>query len=175
MISRAARFAIALFVLAADRATKFWIEQNVGPFDTLAVIPGVFNIIHAQNRGAAFGFLNQTEGPLRAILLIGVSSAVMLFLAYELWRLPRGSFSDSQGGSFVNLPIVAIALILGGAAGNLFDRVARGSVTDFLQVFIGSYEWPSFNVADSAITIGAICLMLSLLRFPSQSEAKHVS
>lgn len=156
MMSRAARFAIAASVLLFDRLSKFWIEQHVSAFDTLPVLPGVFHIIHAQNRGAAFGVLNDHQGPLRAILLIGVAAAVMAFVAVQLWRFPKGGWVPGH------VTPVALALVLGGAAGNLYDRIVRGSVTDFLQVFIGPYEWPSFNVADSAITIGAGLLILTL-------------
>jgi len=156
MISRAARFGISTALFACDRLTKSWIEKSLDSWDTLVVIPGFFNIIHAQNRGAAFGVMNQSEGPLRTFLLVGVSCAVMLFVAVQLWRLPKGGW---PAGS---LTPVALAMVLGGAAGNLYDRILRGSVTDFLQFFIGSFEWPSFNVADSAITVGAGLLMLSL-------------
>lgn len=156
MISRAARFGISSGLFALDRLTKYWIEQSLDSWDTIAVIPGVFNIIHAQNRGAAFGVMNQSEGPLRTFLLVGVSFAVMLFVAVQLWRLPKGGWPPG------NLTPVALSMVLGGAAGNLYDRILRGSVTDFLQFFIGRFEWPSFNVADSAITVGAGLLMISL-------------
>jgi len=163
MISRPARFGISAAVWILDRVTKYWIEQNVGAWDVHVVIPGVFNIVHTRNRGAAFGFLNQGEGMWRTLVLVGVSLAVMVFVAIQLWRLPRNVW---PGGSAAP---VALALVLGGAAGNLFDRTMRGSVTDFLQVFIGPYEWPSFNVADSAISIGAGLLILSLWRAREQA------
>jgi signal peptidase II len=156
MISRVARFGISGLLLVLDRLTKYWIETKLDSWDTIVVIPGVFNIIHAQNRGAAFGVMNQSEGPLRTFLLVGVSFAVMVFVAVQLWRIPKGSWPPG------NVAPVALAVVLGGAAGNLYDRILRGSVTDFLQFFIGSFEWPSFNVADSAITIGAGLLMFSL-------------
>ena len=163
MIERGVRFAISGAVFAADRGSKYWIEQNVSAFDSLSVIPGVMNIIHAQNRGAAFGFMNQSEGPLRSFLLVGVSSVILAYVAVQLWRMPKQMWP--QG----NLAAAALALVFGGALGNLFDRVWRGSVTDFLQVFIGSYEWPSFNVADSAITVGALLLFYALWRAQPQA------
>jgi len=156
MISRPARFAIAAAVVVLDRLTKYWIETGLGAFDTITVIPGVFNIIHAQNRGAAFGIFNQTEGALRLLLLVGVSGVVMIYVAYQLWQMPKGAWPSGP------IPPLALSLVLGGALGNLWDRVVRGSVTDFLQVFIGSYEWPAFNVADSAISVGAVLLLLRL-------------
>ncbi|MBL8174574.1 MAG: signal peptidase II [Bryobacterales bacterium] len=156
MIQRGARFAISGAIFAADRASKFWIEQNLTAFDSLTVIPGVCNIVHTQNRGAAFGFLNQADGPLRAFLLIGLSSAILVYVAVQLWRMPKQMWPQHS------LAAAALALVFGGASGNLYDRFVRGSVTDFLQVFIGSYEWPSFNVADSAISIGACLLFFTL-------------
>jgi len=158
MISRLARFGISAAVLVFDRLSKSWIEQNVSVWDTHVIIPRVFNIVHAQNRGAAFGFLNQSDGLWRLAILVGVALAVMVFLAVQLWRLPRTAWPPT------NAAAAALGLVLGGAAGNLYDRVARGSVTDFLQVFIGSYEWPSFNVADSAISVGACLLVLEMWR-----------
>jgi signal peptidase II len=158
MISRAARFSIAALVAAADRLSKYWIEANVTPWDTHPVIPGIFNIVHTQNKGAAFGMLASADGAWRMILLVGVALAVMAFVAVQLWRMPRGGWPPT------NLVAVPLSMMLGGAAGNLYDRIFRGSVTDFLQVFIGSYEWPSFNVADSAISVGAVLLLVSFWR-----------
>ena len=163
MISRTARFAISAAVVGVDRVTKYWIDHNVSPWDTHVVIPQVFNIVHTQNRGAAFGVLNNGEGAWRTAILIGVSSLVAIFIASQLWRLPRTSWPNT------NVTPVALGLLLGGAAGNLFDRIAYGSVTDFLQVFIGSYEWPSFNAADSAISIGACLLILEMWRTRHQT------
>lgn len=165
MISRPLRFGIAALVFVADRLSKFWIESNVSAWDTFAVIPGVFNIVHAQNKGAAFGFLAQSEGSLRTLVLICVSALVMSFVGTQLWRLPAPGWPSG------NLTPMALGLVLGGAIGNLFDRIWRGSVTDFLQVFIGSYEWPCFNVADSAISIGAVLLILTMWRSPHEAEA----
>ncbi len=163
MISRTARFSLAACVLAADRLSKHWIEQNVGAWDTLVVIPNVFQIIHTENRGAAFGFLANSDSAWRDVILVGVSSLVMIFVAVQLWRMPKDTWPDSSRVA------VALGLVLGGAAGNLFDRIWRGSVTDFLQVFIGSYEWPSFNVADSAISTGAVLLILVIWRTRRQA------
>lgn len=154
MIRRAARFGIAAAVAVLDRLSKYWIETNMTPWDSYPVIPGVFNIVNTQNRGAAFGVL-ATAGEWRQFFLVGVSVAVMIFVAVQLWRMPKGSWPAS------NMVAVPLSLMLGGALGNLYDRIFRGSVTDFLQVFLGSYEWPSFNVADSAISVGAVLLLAS--------------
>lgn len=151
-------FAIAALVFALDRATKWWIENSVSALDTLVIIPGIFNIVHAQNRGAAFGILSDSHEAWRNLVLVGVSCGVMLYVASLLWQPARAGFGPGR------TPVIALSLVLGGALGNLYDRIVRGSVTDFLQVFIGSYEWPSFNVADTAISIGAGLLILTLWR-----------
>ncbi|MBI3208360.1 MAG: signal peptidase II [Candidatus Solibacter usitatus] len=155
MISRRARVGIAAAILILDRLTKAWIEQTFSVWDIRVVIPGVFNIVHTQNRGAAFGFLNQSDGWWRMAILIGISSLVSIFVAVQLWRFPKGGWPEKNSAAF------GLSLMMGGALGNLMDRIMRGTVTDFLQVFIGSYEWPSFNVADSAICVGAGLLLVA--------------
>jgi len=158
MISRSLRFGISALVFFADRLSKYWIESNVSSWDTLPIVQGFINIVNAQNRGAAFGFMSQAEGHWRTLILICVSAIVMSFVAVQLWKLP------AKGWPTGNWTPVALSLVLGGAVGNLYDRIWRGSVTDFIQVFIGPFEWPSFNVADSAISVGAVMLILVLWR-----------
>jgi signal peptidase II len=109
--------------------------------------------------------LSDAPDGLREFLLIGVSLAVMGLIIWMLIQAVRGA-TPSTGWTRI-----ALGLVLGGAAGNLYDRIVSGSVTDFIQVFIGSYEWPSFNVADSAITVGAVLLGLDMLR--SRGERKQ--
>lgn len=147
-------FLLAASVFVLDRVTKLAIEARVSMWDTIVLIPGVLNIVYTRNRGAAFGIFANAPDGWRQLLLIGVSLAVMGLIVWMIWQ--------SRGGPA--LPLVALGLVLGGAAGNLFDRVASGSVTDFIQVFLGSYEWPSFNVADSAITVGALLLGWDMIR-----------
>jgi signal peptidase II len=146
---------IILLVVILDRVSKLYIRTSFAPWDVTVVIPRVFNIVHAENPGAAFSMLAEAPPIMRAVLLVGVSTGVMAIVGVMLWRLPRNA-----GG----LMATSLALVFGGAFGNLWDRVLRGSVTDFVQVLIGSYEFPAFNVADSAITIGAALLLLDLLR-----------
>ena len=137
-------------IVALDRITKVVIEQKVALWDTIPVIPGILNIVYTRNRGAAFGLLNDAPEYLRKFLLIGVSLVILGYIVRMLW---------TQAASRA-----ALTLVLGGAVGNLYDRIVYGSVTDFIQVFLGSYEWPSFNVADSAICIGAGLLALEIFR-----------
>jgi len=150
------RSAIIIFVVVMlDRVSKLYIRSSYAEWDVTVVIPQIFNIVHAENPGAAFSMLAGAPPIVRAVLLIGVSLVVMTIVGVMLWRLPKNS------GALLS---TSLALVFGGAFGNLWDRVFRGSVTDFLQVFIGSYEFPAFNVADSAITIGAALLVIDLLR-----------
>lgn len=144
-------------VVLVDFLTKTYIRTSFGPYDTRVVIARVFNIDHSENPGAAFGMLAES-GPWRSLVLVGVSVVMLGMIGYLLWRPRAGSAANSD------LAQIALALVFGGALGNVLDRVFRGTVTDFLQVFIGSYEFPSFNTADSAITIGACLLILDLWR-----------
>jgi signal peptidase II len=155
-LRRLGPYLIALAVFALDRFTKHLIETRVTLWDSIPVLPGIFYIVHTRNRGAAFGMLNDSTHPLRTLLLIGVSTIVLIAIGFVIWNPPRWGFSTSR------LALAGLALVLGGALGNVYDRVLAGSVTDFLQVFIGSYEFPSFNVADSAITVGSGLLLIEL-------------
>lgn len=162
MTPRAAGFLTAAVVFVLDRVTKVIVDQRLGAWDTIPLIPGIFNLVHAENRGAAFSLLADAPEQLRRAVLVGLSAAVLAFLLVMIWRLA------SPTRWLVWFPL---GLVLGGAVGNLYDRVLRGSVTDFLQVFLGSYEWPSFNVADSAISVGACLILLEMW----MSRARHVS
>jgi len=146
---------IAIVVLL-DRVSKLWIVNHFSPWDMYVIIPGVFNIVHAENPGAAFGVLSEGHPLLRAIVLVGISTVVLIFVGRLLWFAPDSATFEPP------LLRISLALVFGGALGNLADRVLRGKVTDFVQVFIGSYEFPAFNVADSAITIGAALLIIGL-------------
>lgn len=157
---------VALVVFLLDRGSKLWIQANVGPLDTIAVIPNVFNIVYARNRGAAFGMMSTAPEWARVSVLIGLSLAILGFICWMLWQATRLGQLASLTQRW------ALSLVLGGAIGNLHDRILEGSVTDFLQVFFGSYEYPSFNVADSAIFVGAVLMGYELI---FQKENKGVS
>lgn len=149
-------FLITLAVLAADRVTKYLIETRVADWEIHPVIPGLFQIVHTRNTGIAFGlFAGESDGA-GSKLLLGATSLVMGFIAWMLWHATRPGSKEHwtlRG---------ALALVLGGALGNLYDRVAFGSVTDFFDFFWGPHHFPVFNVADSAITVGAGLLLLNL-------------
>jgi signal peptidase II len=146
--------AIMAAVVILDRLTKLYIQTAFGPYDTIPVIPNVFNIVHVENPGAAFGFLSDAPSEWRSLVLLLASGVITVIVAVMLFR--PGPIKETALTRF------GLAIVLGGALGNLWDRLFRGTVTDFLQVFIGPYEYPSFNIADSAVCIGAGCLILDL-------------
>jgi signal peptidase II len=140
---------LSLFIIVADRVTKWLASTRIALGDHLVVIPRVFAISHVENPGAAFSLFNDSSSPERVrwmLLLFSVIAAVAVLIA--LFRL----------GKQLNATAVALALILGGALGNAWDRFRFGFVIDFLEVHIIHYHWPDFNVADSAIVIGGILL-----------------
>ncbi len=157
---------VSLAVLAADRATKFAVERT-SPFFRHSVVSDIVVLVHAQNPGIAFSFFSNSRSPWLAPLLIASSLAVMVLL---VWMIVTGR----AGGALAQC---GLALILGGAAGNALDRAMHGGVTDFLEVRLWTYIWPAFNVADSAITIGAILVLFELLfagrQHASYSERAH--
>ena len=151
---RVKAYGTAAGVLVLDRISKWIVESNVSALDTVRVIPGLFNIVHSENRGMAFGIMNDSTYEWRTTLLIVLSAAAVVFVAAMLWnarRLDRYSFWG-------------LTLILGGAAGNVLDRAVWGRVTDFLDFYIDEHHWHTINVADSAIVIGSGLLLIDLLR-----------
>lgn len=145
---------ISAVILAADRATKIWIASHIGIGDAIPVVPGVLRLTHWLNDGAAFSLFADTASPQKvrwALVIFTCVAALAVLVA--LVRL----------GSRITLSTVSLALILGGALGNVHDRIAYGSVVDFIEVHIFSYHWPDFNVADSAIVTGACLLLLDSL------------
>jgi signal peptidase II len=142
---------IAALVVLFDRLSKLWIVHHVRPGYAITVIPGVFRITHVLNTGAAFSLFADSLSPLSII-------AVIIVLVM-LWRTGRA----------ITLTGFALALILGGAVGNLYDRLRLSFVIDFLEVRIVHYHWPDFNVADSCIVIGACLLIIEIFR-PQPTE-----
>lgn len=161
--ARAMMYGLAGAVFAVDRLTKWIIETRVSFYDNHVVIPGFFDIVHSENQGAAFGLFAQSTSELRTVLLTGFSVVALVALVVMLWRTSRLDRKTA----------IALALILGGALGNVFDRVRWGTVTDFLLFYIGSYQWPAFNAADSAIVIGSGLLLLDVLKFKRQPAHTH--
>jgi signal peptidase II len=158
-------FLIAAVVVLLDRFSKGLIKTRITAYDTITVIPGLFNIVHTENPGIAFGMLANASGAWRDVLLIGFSAVVLIAISIMLLR------PASRRDSILR---TALALILGGACGNLYDRIVNGTVTDFVEVHAGQHYFPAFNVADSAITVGA-CLLLLDMWWAKERKVSHVS
>jgi len=144
---------IALLVVVADRLAKWLVATHIALHDSLVVIHGFFRLTHVQNRGAAFGLFDDTPGDGKLVFLILFSLLALGVVAVLLWKNSHA----------FNLTGVALSLVLGGALGNLWDRLVERHVVDFLDFNLGTYHWPAFNVADSAIVIGALLLLSELL------------
>ncbi len=142
---------LAAVILVLDQITKIWIESNLALGETRIIIPGFFNLVHVLNKGAAFGFLADLEDPLRTYFFIAATGLAMVLVIYLLRTVQRRDYYLFS----------ALGLILGGALGNMVDRIRLGQVIDFLDFHLGSHHWPAFNVADVAISIGAILLIIS--------------
>ena len=153
-MSRSTSFLIAVLVLFADQLSKMLVIARVDAYATVVIIPGALNIIRSANRGIAFGILSDSSSPWTKLGLIVLASVVMVFIGGLLWKT-----SGMPGATRMGL---AMVLVMGGAAGNLLDRLLRGEVTDFLDFYVGRYHWYTFNVADAAITIGAALVLLDV-------------
>ena len=146
-------FVIAALVFLLDRISKYLVAQNIALYDSISIIPGFFRLTHVQNRGAAFGIFDESPSEWKVWMLIIFSLAALIIVTVLLWK---NSFALTATG-------VALSLVLGGAAGNLWDRLVAGRVTDFLLFYVGQHIWPAFNVADSAIVCGALLLVAEIL------------
>ncbi|MGC2696985.1 MAG: signal peptidase II [Candidatus Angelobacter sp.] len=145
---------LAVVVFLLDRSTKLVVIRHIELDDSVSIIPGLFRLTHLENPGAAFSLFAESSAPFRIALLVAVSAAALAVVSFLLWKR-RDDFSVTT---------VALSLIMGGALGNLWDRLADGKVTDFLDFYIGPHHWPPFNMADSAIVVGALLLMARMLR-----------
>ncbi len=144
---------LTLGIVLLDRATKAWFESQTLEGWRHELIHHFVYLVHSRNPGMAFGVLSDSASTGTRLLLIAGSVVVIGVLAWLLVRSESGGALNAAG----------LALLLGGAAGNVTDRIFHGAVTDFFEVWFGSYHYPAFNVADSAITIGAILILLEVL------------
>src|SRR5580658_4175695 len=161
--ARAFYLLIALIVLLLDRWTKHVVAQRIRLYAHIQVIPGFFQLTHTENTGAAFSLFADSSAPWKTGLLIAFSGIALVVVSVLLWKNERAHVATGVG----------LALIMGGALGNLWDRLARGRVIDFLLFYFKRYQWPVFNLADSAIVIGAGLLVLEIL-FHKSSESVEV-
>ena len=159
--ARAAHFLLALLVIFLDRWTKRLVAARIAMYSHIQIIPGFFRLTHTENTGAAFSLFADSPAPWKTALLIGFSAVAMVIVSFLLWKQSRPLTSTG----------IALSLILGGAVGNLWDRVASGRVVDFLLFYVKQYQWPVFNLADSCIVVGACLLVLEILfTHPKVSE-----
>lgn len=147
-------------VVVLDRLTKWIIAQNIMPNDSVDVIPGLFRLTHVQNQGAAFGLFSDSPSEWKVAMLILFSVAALAVVSALLWK----------NGNAMNTTAIALSLVFGGALGNLWDRVASGRVIDFLDFYIGRHHWPAFNIADSAIVVGALLLLSEIFLAPQEEK-----
>lgn len=154
---------IALVVVVLDQLTKLWVQKSLVLYTVRPVIPDYFNIVHVLNRGAAFGFLNRSDIRWQTYFFFAATALAVLIINHLL-RMTR----DDD-----HLLVVGLGMILGGAVGNLIDRIKTGEVVDFLDFYWRSYHWPAFNVADSFIFLGSMALLVAFyhLRRPPTRES----
>ncbi len=151
---------LTLFIVVADRATKALIESRTTEGWHYELIRNFIYFVHSKNPGIAFSMFANSQSPWLRIALIVLS---LIFIAALAWLLVASK-------SVTWRSLAGLSLLIGGAAGNLTDRIIHGAVTDFFEVWIGSYRYPAFNVADSAITIGAILVLLDVLFPPRKAD-----
>lgn len=153
---------IVVIIVVLDQVTKLWIDGSMALHASFPVIDGFFNITYVRNPGAAFGFLASAAPVFRTLFFLAVTVAAIVLILYYLYKTPfRGPFLT-----------ISLALILAGALGNMIDRVRLGEVIDFLDVYLGTAHWPAFNVADSAICVGAAILFWVMVKDGKAREAE---
>jgi len=163
-VMRKWHLAIAASVVLLDRLSKWLVAKGIVLHETIQIIPGFFRFTHVENSGAAFGLFAESASQWKLAALILFSLVALAVVMILLWR---NSYALTSTG-------VGLSLILGGALGNLWDRIFDGHVVDFLEFYLGPYHWPAFNVADSAIVIGALLLMSEILFAKSAQRDEKV-
>jgi signal peptidase II len=151
--ARAAHFLLALVVILLDHWTKRLAASRIALYDHVQIIPGFFRLTHTENSGAAFSLFADHPTHWKTGMLIAFSVVAMAIVFVLLWKQTRA----------LTVSGIALSLILGGAAGNLWDRLVSGHVVDFLLFYVKQYQWPVFNLADSSIVVGAGLLILEIL------------
>lgn len=142
---------LVLLVVGLDQLTKLWIVKSFLLYESLEVIPGFLNLTYLTNKGAAFGFLAGVTSAWRHYFFLVLASVALVLLVVAWFRMRKDHLFYGP----------ALALIAGGAIGNVIDRVRLGAVVDFLDFYVGGHHWPAFNVADSAITVGVVLFLVT--------------
>ncbi|HEX9637162.1 MAG TPA: signal peptidase II [Acidobacteriota bacterium] len=157
-------YALAALVVLLDQAAKWWAVELLEPRGSIRVVPELLDLVCVRNRGVAFGLFNDGDRPWQAWVLGGFALVAMALILRMVQQLPASASRSLTG----------FALIFGGAAGNLIDRIRIGEVIDFVYIYYRQWHWPAFNVADSAICVGVGLLLLDMLR-PAPAGVEHVS
>ena len=163
--ARASHFLLALVVILLDHRTKRLAASRIALYDHVQIIPGFFRLTHTENSGAAFSLFADHPAHWKTGMLIAFSVVAMAIVFVLLWKQTRT----------LTVSGIALSLILGGAAGNLWDRLTTGHVVDFLLFYVKQYQWPVFNLADSSIVVGAGLLILEILFHKSTSDEHPAS
>ena len=143
-------FIILLALLGLDQLSKLLVVASLDLYEVRPLVPGFFNLVHVTNKGAAFSMFASVDSPLRHYFFVAVNSAAFLGLTIAAWKMSAQHL----------LYRVSFAMIAAGALGNLIDRLRFGAVIDFLDFYVGTFHWPAFNVADSAICLGVVVLLV---------------
>lgn len=151
--ARTSYLLVAVIVVLLDRWTKHLVAQRIALYQHIQIIPGFFRLTHTENTGAAFSLFADSTAPWKTGLLIAFSVVALMVVGLLLWKNNHAHLATGVG----------LSLIMGGALGNLWDRASSGRVVDFLLFYIRRYQWPVFNLADSAIVIGAGLLILEIV------------
>ena len=151
--ARAFYLLIVFVVVVLDRWSKHIVAQRIPLYSHIQVIPGFFRLTHTENTGAAFSLFADSPAPWKTAMLIAFSGIALVVVGVLLWKNHPAHLATGIG----------LSLIMGGALGNLWDRLIRGRVVDFLLFYVKQYQWPVFNLADSAIVIGAGLLVLEIV------------
>jgi signal peptidase II len=155
----------ALVVIILDQASKLLIARTTGYYQSTPVIRGFMNLVHVRNRGMAFGLMNRPDAGVFFYFLIAITIIAILLILFWFARIKHEE----------RRLLFGLSLILGGAIGNLIDRIRIREVIDFVDVFIGSHHWPAFNVADSAITVGTLWIAWNIIFSRTDTGEKNVS
>lgn len=141
---------VVVLAVVLDQLTKLWIVRSFELYESREIIPGLFNLVYVTNTGAAFSFLADVDSPWRHYFFLGIGLVATIGLTIYYYRLRAAHRAYA----------VALGLVVGGALGNLIDRLRLGSVVDFLDFHLAGHHWPAFNVADSAICVGAVLFLI---------------
>jgi signal peptidase II len=152
-------FIISIIVVIFDQASKYWAYTRLRTGTEIDVIDGLFKFSYAENPGIAFGMFSESSGALKVWILAAISLLAIALVVYFALKSPPDK----------RLAVIALMLVLGGIIGNLIDRMWLGAVVDFIELYVGEYHWPTFNIADAAICIGAVLLSIDILNEPKST------